>query len=366
VPSNGSQAAPPTSEQVLGVLAAIQDPDLGRDVVSLGMIKDLAIEADGKVSFTFELTTPACPVRDRFQTMAHKLVADLPGVTAVDLKMTANVRSAFNGRRPDQMLPGVKQVIAVASGKGGVGKSTVAINLACALGVSGARVGLLDADIYGPSIPGMMGVQGEPKVVDSKLVPLEAFGVKLMSIGFLAGADKAMVWRGPMVSRAIEQMLSDVHWGELDYLVIDLPPGTGDASLTLAQAVPLSGVAIVCTPQASALNIAVKALQMFRGLNVTPLGLVENMSWFVCGRCSEEHFIFDHGGAERAAKRLGVPYLGGIPLEKVIREEADAGAPVVVSRPDSAGAKAFRDVASAIAARVSVQSFRQLPVISVR
>jgi ATP-binding protein involved in chromosome partitioning len=244
--------------------------------------------------------------------------------------------------------------------------TTVAINLACALGVSGARVGLLDADIYGPSIPGMMGVQDEPKVVDQKLVPLEAFGVKLMSIGFLAGADKAMVWRGPMVSRAIEQMLSDVHWGELDYLVIDLPPGTGDASLTLAQAVPLTGVAIVCTPQAAALNIAVKALQMFRGLNVPPLGLVENMSWFVCGRCSEEHFIFDHGGAERAAKRLGIPYLGGIPLEKTIREEADAVAPVVVSRPDTAGAKAFRDVASAVAARISVQSFRQLPVINVR
>ena len=361
-----SSSAAPTTDEVLGVLRAIQDPDLGRDVVSLGMIKDLVVGGDGRVSFTFELTTPACPVRDRFQTMAKKLVGDLPGVTAVDLKMTANVRPAFNGRRPDHMLPGVKQVIAVASGKGGVGKSTVAINLACALGVSGAGVGLLDADIYGPSIPGMLGVQDEPKVVDQKLVPLEAFGLRLMSIGFLAGADKAMVWRGPMVSRAIEQMLGDVRWGDLDYLVIDLPPGTGDASLTLAQSVPLTGVAIVCTPQAAALNIAVKALQMFRGLNVTPLGLVENMSWFVCSRCSEEHFIFDHGGAERAARRLGVPYLGGIPLEKVIREEADAGAPVVMSRPDTAGAKAFRDVASAIAARVSVQSFRQLPVISVR
>jgi ATP-binding protein involved in chromosome partitioning len=361
-----NSTAPPSSDQILAVLSAIQDPDLGRDVVSLGMIKDLVIGADGRVSFTFELTTPACPVRDRFQTMASKLVGDLPGVTAVDLKMTANVRSAFNLRQPNQVIPGVKQAIAVASGKGGVGKSTVAINLACALGISGARVGLLDADIYGPSIPGMMGVQAEPKVVDQKLVPLEAFGVRLMSIGFLSGADKAMVWRGPMVSRAIEQMVTDVHWGELDYLVIDLPPGTGDASLTLAQSVPLTGVAIVCTPQAAALGIAVKALQMFRGLNVTPLGLVENMSWFVCGRCSEEHFIFDHGGAERAAKRLGVPYLGGIPLEKVIREEADAGAPVVVSRPDTAGAKAFRDVASAVAARVSVQSFRQLPVINVR
>ena len=359
-------SAPPSADQVLAVLAAIQDPDLGRDVVSLGMIKDLVIAGDGRVAFTFELTTPACPVRDRFQTMAHKLVSDLPGVTAVDLKMTANVRSAFNRPNPNQVIPGVKQAIAIASGKGGVGKSTVAINLACALGLSGARVGLLDADIYGPSIPGMLGVQDTPKVIDQKLVPLEAFGVKLMSIGFLAGADKAMVWRGPMVSRAIEQMLTDVHWGELDYLVIDLPPGTGDASLTLAQAVPLAGVAIVCTPQAAALNIAVKALQMFRGLNVSPLGLVENMSWFVCGRCSEQHFIFDHGGAERAARRLGVPYLGGIPLEKRIREEADAGAPVVVSHPETAGAKAFRDVASAVAARVSVQSFRRLPVINVR
>ena len=348
------------------MLSAIQDPDLGRDVVSLGMIKDLVVGGDGRVAFTFELTTPACPVRDRFQTMAQKLVGDLPGVTSVDLKMTANVRSAFNRPDPGRVIPGVKQAIAVASGKGGVGKSTVAINLACALGASGAKVGLLDADIYGPSIPGMLGVQSEPTVVDQKLVPLEAFGIKLMSIGFLAGADKAMVWRGPMVSRAIEQMLADVHWGELDYLVIDLPPGTGDASLTLAQAVPLAGVAIVCTPQAAALNIAVKALQMFRGLNVSPLGLVENMSSFICGRCSEEHFIFDHGGAERAARRLGVPYLGGIPLEKAIREEADAGAPVVVSRPDTAGAKAFREVASAVAARVSVQSFRRLPVINVR
>src|SRR2546427_11391146 len=330
------------------------------------MIKDLVIAADGRVSFTFELTTPACPVRDRFQTMARKLVADLPGVTAVDLKMTANVRSAFNGRQPNQVLPGVKQAIAIASGKGGVGKSTVAINLACALGISGARVGLLDADIYGPSIPGMMGIQGEPKVVDSKLVPLEAFGVRLMSIGFLAGADKAMVWRGPMVSRAIEQMLSDVQWGELDYLIIDLPPGTGDASLTLAQSVPLAGVAIVFTPQAGALGIAGKALEMLRGRDGTPLGLVENMSWFVCGRCSEEHFIFDHGGAERAARRLGVPYLGGIPPEEGIREEADAGAPGVGGRPGTAGGEAFREVASAVAARVSVHSFRRLPVINVR
>ncbi len=356
----------PTTDQVLAALAGIQDPDLHRDVVSLGMIKDLAIGEDGRVSFIFELTTPACPVRDRFQSLAHELVGALPGVTAVDLKMTANVRAAFGGRPRTQIIPGVKHAIAVASGKGGVGKSTVAINLAAALRLAGAEVGLLDADIYGPSIPGMMGIDEQPKVLEQKLMPLEAYGLKLMSIGFLAGADKAMVWRGPMVSKAIEQMLTDVHWGELDYLVIDLPPGTGDAALTLAQAVPLTGVVIVCTPQSAALGIAVKALQMFRGLNVTPLGLVENMSWFICGRCSEQHFIFDHGGAERAAQRLGVPYLGAIPLEKTIREEADAGAPVVVSQPDTVGAKAFREVASAVAARVAIQSFRQLPVINVR
>ena len=361
-----SRGARVSKEQVLDVLSSIKDPDLGRDVVSLGMIKDLAIGDDGRVSFTFELTTPACPVRDRFQALARDLVGGLPGVTAVDLKMTANVRAAFGGRSNGQSIPGVKHAIAVGSGKGGVGKSTIAINLAASLQLAGARVGLLDADIYGPSVPGMLGVSDQPKVRDQKLVPLEAYGLELMSIGLLAGADKAMVWRGPMVSRAIEQMITDVHWGALDYLVVDLPPGTGDASLTLAQSLALTGVIVVCTPQETALRIAVKALQMFRGLNVNPLGLIENMSWFVCGRCGEEHHIFDHGRAERAAQRLGVPYLGAIPLEQSIREEADAGAPVVVSHPTSAGAQALRKAASAVAARVSVQSFRQLPVINVR
>jgi ATP-binding protein involved in chromosome partitioning len=330
------------------------------------MIKELAITDSGRVSFTFELTTPACPVRDRFQQLAHDLVSGLPGVTAVDLRMTANVRAAHNGGVQSGAIPGVKHVIAVASGKGGVGKSTIAVNLAASLQVAGARVGLLDADIYGPSVPAMLGVTEQPQVRDQKLMPLDAFGVKMISIGLLAGADKAMVWRGPMVSRAIEQMIRDVWWGELDYMIVDLPPGTGDASLTLAQAVPMSGVVVVCTPQETALRIAVKALQMFRGLNVPPLGLVENMSWFVCGRCGEEHHVFDHGRAEGAAQRLGVPYLGGVPLESAIREASDAGEPVVISRPNSAGAQAMRRVASAVAARVSVQSFRQLPVINVR
>ena len=356
----------PSREDVLAVLSAIKDPDLGRDVVSLGMIKDLAITDEGKVTFTFELTTPACPVRDRFQSMARDLVGGMPGVTAVDLRMTANVRVPFNGASHTGAIPGVKHVIAVGSGKGGVGKSTIAVNVAASLQLAGARVGLLDADIYGPSVPGMLGAGDSPQVRDMKLIPLEAFGLKMISIGLLAGADKAMVWRGPMVARAIEQMLTDVLWGELDYLIVDLPPGTGDASLTLAQSVPLSGVAIVCTPQGAAMRIALKALQMFRGLNVPALGLIENMSWFVCSHCGEEHHVFDHGQAESAARRLGVPFLGAVPIESAIREEADAGVPVVTSRPDTAGAQALSRVASAIAARVAVQNFRQLPVISVR
>jgi len=356
----------PSEPQVLAALAEIVDPDLGRDVVSLGMIKDLRISDAGEVAFTFELTTPACPVRDRFKSQAEEAVMALPGVSRADIRMTANVRPGFMRQQASEMLPGVKQTIAIASGKGGVGKSTAAVNLAAALHQAGARVGLLDADIYGPSVPGLTGTQDQPKVVDEKLVPLRSYGLQLMSIGFLGGADKAMIWRGPMVSRAIQQMMSDVAWGELDYLVIDLPPGTGDASLTIAQSVPLTGVAIVATPQALALDIAVKALQMFRSLNVTPLGLIENMSWYVCPECGHEHHVFGHGGAERAARRLGVPFLGALPLAEDIRVESDSGAPIVVSRPDSPAARAFADVASQIAARTSIQSFRQLPVINVR
>jgi ATP-binding protein involved in chromosome partitioning len=356
----------PSEQQVLAALRQIVDPDLGRDVVSLGMIKDLRVSDGGEVAFTFELTTPACPVRDSFKAQAQDAVTALPGVTQVDVKMTANVRQGFTRQQPDEMLPGVRQTIAVASGKGGVGKSTVAVNLAAALRQSGARVGLLDADVYGPSVPLLTGVSEQPHVVDHKLVPLEAYGLKLMSIGFLGGADKAMIWRGVMASRAIEQMMVDVRWGELDYLVIDLPPGTGDASLTIAQRIPLTGVAIVATPQDVALSIAVKALQMFRTVNVSPLGLIENMSFYICPSCGHEHHIFGHGGAQRAAQRLGVSYLGAIPLQEDIRVESDNGAPIVISRPDSAGARAFKDVASQIAARTSIQSFRRLPVINIR
>ncbi len=354
----------PTPDGVLGALRGLIDPDLGRDVVSLGMIRDLQVDG-GRVAFTLELTTPACPVRDRFHSEAERLVRELPGVEEVAVRMTANVRQA--GMRPQgqQLVPGVKQTVAIASGKGGVGKSTVAVNLAAALARTGASVGLLDADIYGPTIPGMTGTDEAPEVVDEKLVPLERYGVKLMSIGFLAGADKAMVWRGPMVSKAIQQLLGDVSWGELDYLLIDLPPGTGDASLTIAQTLALTGVAIVATPQDIALDIAVKALEMFRKLNVVPLGLIENMSWFRCPDCGHEHHIFGHGGAARAAERLGVPFLGGIPLEIPIRDQADRGVPIVVANPDSEGAAAFRDLAGQVAAKTSIQARRRLPVLTV-
>jgi ATP-binding protein involved in chromosome partitioning len=361
-----SDAMGPTPQQVLDVLATIQDPDLGRDVVSLGMIKELDVSPQGKVSFTFELTTPACPVRDRFKTQAQDLVGDIPGVSAVEVRMTANVRPAFMRPKPSEILPGVKQTIAIASGKGGVGKSTVAVNIAAALRKAGAEVGLLDADIYGPSVPAMTGSRSVPEQVNGRLKPIEAHGLKLMSFGHIYPGEQPTIYRGPMVGKAIEAMMVQVDWGRLDYLVIDLPPGTGDASLTLAQAVPLTGVAIVCTPQDVATDIAIKALQMFRKLNVTPLGLIENMSWYICPSCGHRHEIFSHGGAEAAAQRLGVPFLGAIPLEESIREDADKGTPVVISRPDSAGARAFIEIASQVAARTSIQSFRQLPVINVR
>jgi len=355
----------PTNQQVLEALSQIQDPDLGRDVVSLGFVKELAIDPEGRVSFTFELTTPACPVRDRFKTQAQDAVSAIPGVTAVDVRMTANVRPAFIRPKPSEVMPGVKQTIAVASGKGGVGKSTVAVNLAAALRKAGADVGLLDADILGPSVPTMTGSHETPANSNGRLKPIEAHGLKIMSFGHVRPPGEVTVFRGPMVGKMIEELMRVTDWGRLDYLVIDLPPGTGDASLTLAQAIPLTGVAIVCTPQDVATDIAVNALQMFRKLNVTPLGLIENMSWYMCPSCGHRHEIFSHGGAEAAAERLNVPFLGAVPLEEGIREDADAGTPVVVSRPESAGAKAFVEIASQVAARTSIQSFRQLPVINV-
>ena len=351
-------------DDVLRVLSSLQDPDLGRDVVSLGMIKDLEI-AGGRVSFTFELTTPACPVKAHFETASRELVGALPGVTEVEVRMTSNVRPSNAGG--GGLLPSVKNIVAIASGKGGVGKSTVSANLAVALAAEGARVGLLDADIYGASIPAVMGTAERPEVdTDTqKLLPVRAHGVELISMAILMNSgNEAVVWRGPMVGKMVTQMLSDVSWGELDYLLIDLPPGTGDAPLSLAQAVPLTGVAVVCTPQRMAVDIAVKSAAMFRQLNVPVLGLIENMSYYEC-ECGRRHHPFSTGGAKTASIELGIPFLGALPLDDAIREGADAGKPAaaVTGSPQQT---AFRELSRQLAAQISVRAFRRLPVIQIK
>jgi len=280
----------------------------------------------------------------------------LPGVTGVKVKVSANIPAT---RVPDQseVLKGVKNVIAVASGKGGVGKSTVAVNLATALASAGARVGVLDADIYGPSVPVMMGVNERPGAVGNMMLPPAAHGVKVISLGFFYKDDTPLVWRGPMVAGAVKQLLTQVEWGGLDYLIIDLPPGTGDAPLTLAQTVPLGGVVVVTTPQEASLNIATKALAMFRKLNVPILGIVENMSYFVCPHCKEKTYIFSEGGGKKAAKELDVQFLGEIPIYPRIREQSDAGVPVVAADPDSPESLAFKDIAFRVAGMVSIVAY---------
>lgn len=344
-----------TKEQVLDALRVVEDPDLKRDIVSLGFVKDVRV-CGGSVAFRIELTTPACPVRDMLKVQAERAVQVLPGVQQVSVEMTAQVRSRSE---PGEIIPKVRHVIAVASGKGGVGKSTVAANIAVALALKGAKVGLLDADIYGPSLPTMMGVRLRPLMKETpagpKIVPVLAHGVLVMSLGFLLEPDKAVVWRGPMVASAVRQMLGDVLWGEQDYLIVDLPPGTGDAPLSLAQLVPLSGVLVVMTPQRVAQEIANKSVAMFRMLSqnrerpIPLLGVVENMSGGPFGK----------GGAEEAAKLLDVPFLGSIPLDSAICRGGDEGVPVVISNADSEAACAFQKIASLLASQVSIHQFSQ-------
>ncbi len=347
---------------VLEALRPIQDPDFKKSIVDLGFIKQLEIDG-GKVRFQIELTTPACPVKEKFQQAAHDAVAQLPGVTTVDVTMTANTRAAARPT-PTDLLPGVRNTIAVASGKGGVGKSTVAVNLALALYEAGAKVGLLDVDVYGPSIPLMLGVSGKPRITpERKIVPKEAWGLRVMSIGFLAGEDAPVIWRGPMVHGIVRQFLADVEWGELDYLVLDLPPGTGDAALTLTQTAPLSGALIVTTPQEVSLIDARKGLRMFQRVNVPVLGIVENMSWFTCGKCQERHFLFGSGGGERAARELGVDLLVQIPLQPDVVEAGDSGRPTVVASRDTPVAQAFRELAGTVARRVSLLQADAPPVL---
>ena len=339
-------------EDVLQVLRTVQDPDLHKDIVSLGFIKNLSIEGPN-VSFDVELTTPACPVKEQLKQECYDKVMALDGVSEATISMTANVRS--RSVQSSISIPGVKNVVAVASGKGGVGKSTASTNIALALKATGASVGLLDADIYGPSIPTMLGIDGGPeKTADNKLVPKEKFGLRVMSMGFLVSDDAPVVWRGPMVHGILQQFLGQVLWGDLDYLIVDMPPGTGDAQLTLTQSAPLAGAVIITTPQDVSLIDARRGLRMFEKVNVPVLGLIENMSFFVCHKCDERHDIFRHGGGKKVSEELGIPFLGEIPIEPNIVLGGDEGVPIVEKDPESVAARAYKSVAEHIAAGLSM------------
>lgn len=347
-----------TPEAILEALKAVQDPDLHRDIVTLGFVKDVLIAEGGAVSFKIELTTPACPVKDLLEEEAREVVKALEGVTDVSIEMTARVRS--RDAQQEDLLPQVRQIIAIASGKGGVGKSTITVNLAIALAKTGAKVGLLDADIYGPSIPLMMGCVGErPLTRESMIMPIERFGVKLMSLGFLLEEGQAVLWRGPMVAGTVKQLLSDVNWGQLDYLLVDLPPGTGDAPMSLAQLVPLTGVVIVTTPHNVAANIAGKAAALFRRLNSPILGVVENMATLICPSCGEEVPVFKGMRGEHLAQDLGTAYLGSIPLDPMVSESADRGIPSMIAYPERPQAEAIIRIAGQIAAQASIREAGQ-------
>jgi ATP-binding protein involved in chromosome partitioning len=342
----------PLEQGILDALRTVKDPDLHRDIVTLGFVKDLKAD-QGKVSFTIELTTPACPAKKQLEEQARQAVLQVKGVSDVEILMSSRVAAAKQGAGR-QEIPGVKNIVAVGSGKGGVGKSTVTVNLAVALADSGAKVGLLDADIYGPNVPLMIGITGQPRAENDKIQPLANFGVKVMSMGFLAAEDTPMIWRGPMLHNVIQQFIRQVDWGELDYLLVDLPPGTGDVQLSLTQTVPLMGAVVVTTPQDVALQDARKAIMMFRQVRVEILGLVENMSYFECPKCSTRTNIFNHGGGELTARKYEVPFLGEVPLSVGIREGGDKGKPIVLAEPASPAGKAFAQIAANVAAQVSI------------
>ena len=363
----------PDRDAVLNALRVVQDPDLHRDIVSLGFIKDLSIR-DGNVSFAIELTTPACPVKDQMREQATAAVRSIAGVTSVDVRMTANVRSVSapeHGRPP---LPGVKNIIAVGAGKGGVGKTTVAVNLALALARFGSRVGILDGDIYGPNVPIMLGLSSTQLTTDGKqIVPAEKHGVQVVSMGFLTQDDAPVIWRGPMLHGAIQQFFRDVAWKDLDYLIVDMPPGTGDVALSLSQTVPVVGSIVVTTPQQVSLADSMRAVRMYQKLNIPPIGLIENMSYYSCPNCHHESDIFGHGGGERLAEQMEVPFLGRLPIYQPIREGGDTGVPIVVSEPGSTAGRAFALVAERTAAQVSIAAHKvaeankgKIPLIPVR
>lgn len=344
-----------TETLVLNALRGVRDPDLGRDIVSLGFVKDIKI-CGGAVGFSIELTTPACPVKDEMKAQAERLVASIPGVEAVNIKMTSQVRPAAH--LGGSLVEGVKNVIPVASGKGGVGKSTVSANLALALAQTGAQVGLMDADIYGPTIPTLMGIKDESPqpAANNRIRPVSRHGIKIISMGFFLPPGKAVIWRGPMLDKMITQFLGGVEWGELDYLIVDLPPGTGDVQLSLCQKIPLTGAAIVSTPQDVALKVAEKAIIMFNQLNCPILGVIENMSYYECSHCGERDEIFGTGGARRMSEQLNLPFLGELPLSTKIRRASDQGHPTVIAEPDSTEAQAYMKVAQNLAAQISIKN----------
>jgi ATP-binding protein involved in chromosome partitioning len=365
-------APQPDRDAVLKALRAVVDPDIRRDIVTLGFVKNLSIDS-GRVAFTIELTTPACPVKEQLREQAANAVRAVSGVSQVDVQLTANVRSALapeTGRPP---LPGVKNVIAVGAGKGGVGKTTVAVNLALALVKCGSRVGVLDGDIYGPNIPLMLGLNTQLTTDGKQIVPAEKYGLQVVSIGFLTQDDAPIIWRGPMLHSAIQQFFREVAWKDLDYLIVDMPPGTGDVALSMSQTVPVVGSIVVTTPQQVSLADSRRAVRMYQKLNIPPIGIVENMSYYQCTNCHHEADIFGHGGGEALAAELTVPFLGRLPVYQPIREGSDAGVPLVVAEPSSVAAKAFLTLAERAAAQVSIAAHRtaeanrgKIPLIPVR
>ena len=339
-----------TKEAVLAALGKVQEPELHNDLVTLNMIRNLEIEGD-KVSFTVMLTTPACPLRGQIEKESRQAVMAVPGVGKVEVKLDSDVPN--DGRMRGLVNMPIRNAIAIGSGKGGVGKSTVSVNVAVALAQSGARVGLLDADIYGPNIPTMLGVDKLPPPNGPKLIPAEAYGIKMISMGLLVKPGQPLIWRGPMLNSAIRQFLGDVEWGELDYLIVDLPPGTGDAALSLAQALPLSGAIVVTLPQMVSLEDAERGLNMFKTLEVPILGVIENMSYLELPDGTRMD-IFGAGGGEKLAAATGTPFLGGVPMDPNVRIGSDSGRPIVATHPDSPVAQALRGIAQNVAATVSV------------
>ena len=347
---------PVAQSAVLDALRQVQDPDLRRDIVTLGFIKNLVIDG-ARVAFSIELTTPACPVKDQMREHARTVVLQVPGVASVDIEMTAAVRTAAIPDGSRTAVPGVKNIIAVGAGKGGVGKTTVAVNVAVALGLRGSRVGILDGDIYGPNVPIMLGLRTQLTTDGRKIVPAEKYGLQVVSMGFMTNDDSAVIWRGPMLHGAIQQFFREVAWNDLDYLIVDMPPGTGDVALSLAQTVPVSGALVVTTPQTVSLADTRRAVRMYQKLNVKTLGVIENMSYFECPSCGTESDIFGKGAAAALAADLDVPFLGSVPLYQPVREGGDRGEPIVLAEPGSPAAKAFFTVAEQAAAQVSIASY---------